>query len=176
VVVAVVGGVVVDVVGGGGVVLAVGVLHICVQFHTGITINITTHTHTHTHISAATVDDDDYDYDADADADAEAATAATGAVVFASSDAIDMAFSKRRVEDRKKWLNAYQTGTHVDYTLGTLSYTEFVNKELILFSMADNHRSIPSVVDGLKPAQRKVLFSCFKRKLKNEIKVAQLAG
>lgn len=42
--------------------------------------------------------------------------------------------------------------------------------------MADNQRSIPSLLDGLKPAQRKVLFSCFKRNLKKEIKVAQLAG
>jgi DNA topoisomerase-2 len=30
--------------------------------------------------------------------------------------------------------------------------------------------------DGLKPGARKILFSCFKRKLKNEIKVAQLSG
>ena len=51
-----------------------------------------------------------------------------------------------------------------------------VHKELSLFSVADNQRSIPCVVDGLKPSQRKVLFACFKRKLKREIKVAQLAG
>ena len=31
-------------------------------------------------------------------------------------------------------------------------------------------------MDGLKPSQRKVLFACFKRKLRREIKVAQLAG
>jgi DNA topoisomerase-2 len=31
-------------------------------------------------------------------------------------------------------------------------------------------------MDGLKPSQRKILFACFKRNLKNEIKVAQLAG
>lgn len=54
--------------------------------------------------------------------------------------------------------------------------SDFINKELILFSMADNIRSIPSVADGLKPGQRKVLFGCFKRKLVKEIKVAQLAG
>ena len=42
--------------------------------------------------------------------------------------------------------------------------------------MADNIRSIPSVVDGLKPGQRKVLFGCFKRNLKTEIKVQQLQG
>ena len=52
----------------------------------------------------------------------------------------------------------------------------FVNKELILFSRADLLRSIPSVVDGFKPSQRKVLFSCFKRKLRQDIKVAQLSG
>lgn len=57
-----------------------------------------------------------------------------------------------------------------------INYTDFVNKELILFSMSDNERSIPSMVDGFKPGQRKVFFSCLKRKLKDEIKVAQLAG
>ena len=52
-----------------------------------------------------------------------------------------------------------------------ITYGDFINKELILFSMADNVRSIPSVMDGLKPGQRKVIYSCFKRKLKGEIKV-----
>jgi hypothetical protein len=37
--------------------------------------------------------------------------------------------------------------------------------------MADNVRSIPSAADGLKPGQRKVIWACFKRKLKKEIKV-----
>lgn len=36
-----------------------------------------------------------------------------------------------------------------------VSYSEFVHKELILFSNMDNERSIPSLVDGLKPGQRK---------------------
>ena len=30
----------------------------------------------------------------------------------------------------------------------TVTYRDFVNKELILFSNADNERSIPSMVDG----------------------------
>lgn len=46
-----------------------------------------------------------------------------------------------------------------------------VLQELILFSRADLDRSIPSMVDGLKPGQRKILFSCFKRNLKKDIKV-----
>ena len=37
-----------------------------------------------------------------------------------------------------------------------VSYADFVNKELVLFSNCDNERSIPSVVDGFKPGQRKV--------------------
>uniref|UniRef100_A0A8C9W9Z3 DNA topoisomerase 2 n=1 Tax=Scleropages formosus TaxID=113540 RepID=A0A8C9W9Z3_SCLFO len=66
------------------------------------------------------------------------------------------------------------------YLYGTqtkhLSYNDFINKELILFSNSDNERSIPSLVDGLKPGQRKVMFTCFKRNDKREVKVAQLAG
>ena len=57
-----------------------------------------------------------------------------------------------------------------------VSYEDFINKEMIHFSNADNIRSLPSVIDGLKPSQRKVLYACFKRNLKNEIKVAQLTG
>ena len=55
-----------------------------------------------------------------------------------------------------------------------IPYSEFINKELICFSMADNIRSIPSVADGLKPGQRKVIWSCFKRKLKKEIRVRSM--
>ena len=77
---------------------------------------------------------------------------------------------------RKEWLKTYNQDTYVDHTVKQLSYTDFVNKELILFSVADCARSIPSLCDGLKPGQRKILYSCFKRKLKGEIKVAQLSG
>uniref|UniRef100_A0A3Q3VN89 DNA topoisomerase 2 n=1 Tax=Mola mola TaxID=94237 RepID=A0A3Q3VN89_MOLML len=67
-----------------------------------------------------------------------------------------------------------------DYLYGqstvSLTYNDFVNKELVLFSNSDNERSIPCLVDGLKPGQRKVLFCCFKRNDKREVKVAQLAG
>ena len=44
-------------------------------------------------------------------------------------------------------------------------------QELILFSRADLERSIPSMLDGLKPGQRKILFGCFKRNLSKDIKV-----
>lgn len=89
---------------------------------------------------------------------------------------IELAFSKKKADERKDWLRGFRPGTHLDPNLSTIPISEFINKELILFSIADNMRSIPSVLDGLKPGQRKVLYGCFKRNLVNEIKVAQLAG
>jgi DNA topoisomerase-2 len=95
------------------------------------------------------------------------------------SDLIDMVFNKKRVSDRKEWLNNLKKDTFLDYSNFQetgLKYSDFINKELILFSKSDCARSIPHVMDGFKPSQRKILFACFKRKLKEEIKVAQLAG
>ncbi|CAO1613505.1 unnamed protein product [Sympodiomycopsis kandeliae] len=89
---------------------------------------------------------------------------------------IDLAFNKKKADDRKEWLRQFKPGTYLDHNIEKVPLSDFINKELILFSMADNVRSIPSMVDGLKPGQRKVMFGCFKRKLKAEIKVAQLAG
>jgi hypothetical protein len=37
--------------------------------------------------------------------------------------------------------------------IDTLTYKDFIDKELVLFSRADCERSIPSVVDGLKPGK-----------------------
>ena len=47
---------------------------------------------------------------------------------------------------------------------------------MIHFSKYDNDRSIPNMCDGLKISLRKILYSAFKKNLKNEIKVAQFSG
>ncbi|KAJ2913034.1 hypothetical protein MD484_g7391, partial [Candolleomyces efflorescens] len=79
--------------------------------------------------------------------------------------------------DARKWESKYyKPGTFLDHRLRQIPFSDFINKELILFSMADNIRSIPCIADGLKPGQRKVIWGCFKRKIKKEIKVAQLVG
>mmetsp|Transcript_76281 Transcript_76281/g.220326 ORF Transcript_76281/g.220326 Transcript_76281/m.220326 type:complete len:1247 (+) Transcript_76281:84-3824(+) len=90
--------------------------------------------------------------------------------------AIDLAFNKKRADDRKTWINGYQEGAVVDHTQKEVSYKDFVDKELVLFSRYNVVRAVPSLVDGFKPSQRKVLFGCFKRKLKSDCKVAQLTG
>uniref|UniRef100_A0A1I8IIA3 DNA topoisomerase 2 n=1 Tax=Macrostomum lignano TaxID=282301 RepID=A0A1I8IIA3_9PLAT len=57
-----------------------------------------------------------------------------------------------------------------------LSCSDFIHRELVQFSLADNRRSIPALMDGLKPSQRKVLYTCFKRRQRQPIRVPQLAG
>lgn len=94
-----------------------------------------------------------------------------------SDDSIELAFNKGKADDRKDWLKGYNKTEIVNVKPGeTLPYEEFVNKDLIHFSNYNLERSIPSVVDGLKTSQRKILFSAFKRNLTKEIRVAQFAG
>jgi DNA topoisomerase II len=81
-------------------------------------------------------------------------------------DAIDLAFNKKKADDRKIWLSNYNPQIFVDHNIKELRYNDFVYKELIHFSVADNLRSIPSLIDGFKPGQRKIIYACFKRKLK----------
>lgn len=89
---------------------------------------------------------------------------------------IDMVFNKKLADERKEWINSLDETAYLDYKKGIIPYKDFFNVEMCAFSAYDVARSIPSAVDGLKTCQRKVMFACFKRNLKNEIKVAQLAG
>jgi DNA topoisomerase-2 len=42
--------------------------------------------------------------------------------------AIEMAFSKKRVEERKEWLSAYVPGTYLDQSAKRIGYSDFINK------------------------------------------------
>jgi DNA topoisomerase-2 len=100
--------------------------------------------------------------------------------------AVQLAFSKLdgtvATDRRKRWLEQYQPSVFVDRSSSdkkaVLTYADFVNKDLVAYMYYSNLRAIPSVVDGLKLGQRKVLFACFKKGLRvgEEIKVVQLAG
>ncbi|XP_076766901.1 DNA topoisomerase 2-like [Xylocopa sonorina] len=101
---------------------------------------------------------------------------------------IVMAFSKKCVDQRKDWLMNHMDETKRRKEIGlgerylyekdtrAVTFSDFINAELVLFSMYDNVRSIPNMMDGFKPGQRKVIYTCLKRNDKREIKVAQLAG
>jgi len=92
------------------------------------------------------------------------------------SDLIDMAFNKKRSNDRKDWLLSYKHNIDIDKFKVKQTYEKFINTELIEFSMADNLRSIPNLIDGLKPSQRKILYTLFKKNYKDQIKVSSFAG
>ena len=93
-----------------------------------------------------------------------------------SRAAIDLAFNKKRADDRKTWLGGYNRHNILDYAETEVTYQDFVNKELIHFSNYDIERSIPNICDGLKTSQRKIMFCCFKRNITKEMRVSQLSG
>jgi len=93
-----------------------------------------------------------------------------------TDDIIDMVFNKKRADDRKTWLEEYERESYLDTNKESVTYEEFVNKELIHFSKYDCDRSIPNLMDGLKISLRKILYSAFKKNLNSEIKVAQFSG
>jgi DNA topoisomerase-2 len=94
-----------------------------------------------------------------------------------SDEVIDLAFNKKRADDRKEWLANYDKDDVLDYTDMKVDFKTFVDKDLIHFSNRDLQRSINHICDGLKESTRKILFACMKRRLyTNEIKVAQLSG
>jgi DNA topoisomerase II len=93
-----------------------------------------------------------------------------------SDNVVDMVFNKKRADERKEWLTNYDRNSYLDTNDNNVSYTDFVNKELIHFSKYDCERSIPNMMDGLKISLRKILYSAFKKNLVNEIKVAQFSG
>ena len=47
------------------------------------------------------------------------------------SAALELAFSKKKIEERKQWLQGYVPGTYLDMSREHISYNDFVNKVLI---------------------------------------------
>jgi DNA topoisomerase-2 len=100
-------------------------------------------------------------------------------------ESMNKVFHLKYSDMRKDWLETYDPNRVVLKWDGnkpekkTITYTDYINTELIKFSLDDCKRSIPSLMDGLKEGHRKVLYVTFIRKLKytgKTIKVAQLAG
>ncbi|AEQ32844.1 DNA topoisomerase 2 [Acanthamoeba polyphaga mimivirus] len=92
-------------------------------------------------------------------------------------DAITLAFDKKRENDRKIWVNTYNPNNYIDNAQKRVSYYDFIHQELISFSVDDNLRSIPNIMDGFKPSQRKVFYGSVEEGIyKEEIKVSELQG
>ena len=99
-----------------------------------------------------------------------------------SSGELDKAFLKGKETERKLWISEYDPSDILKFsdtganTFTKIAIPDFINKELIAYSHASTIRAIPNVMDGFKTSQRKIIFGCFKKNLRKEIRVAQLAG
>ena len=98
-------------------------------------------------------------------------------------DAMLLAFEKKTTKSgekwsdmRKKWLCEYNPNVCLDSKIKHIPYQDYINNSLIHFSVNDNIRSIPCVVDGLKPSQRKIMYYMLMHNITNSVKVAQLSG
>jgi DNA topoisomerase II len=99
----------------------------------------------------------------------------------AASNNLNIAFQPDKASERKDWIaSQYSPDRIADRSSSSISISDFINNDLVQFSHANLWRAIPSLIDGLKPSQRKVLYACFKRDRgaakMAEVKVAQLAA
>lgn len=81
----------------------------------------------------------------------------------AASEKLDLVFNNKRADDRKVWLRDWNLDLE-DLDIGRLeeiSIADFVDKELIVYAKTSIRRSIPSLFDGLKDGQRKVLYGAY---------------
>ena len=117
------------------------------------------------------------DDESESEVEVESIESNTFVPIHDDDDAIRLAFDKKRANDRKKWLKNYDKNKILEYSQKQIPYYDFIHSDLIHFSNEDLVRSIPSVIDGLKPSHRKILYGSILRGLdKDEIKVSQLAG
>jgi DNA topoisomerase-2 len=78
-----------------------------------------------------------------------------------AGEKLELAFDKRLADERKTWMADYTSTTRTE-TLGIIPISTFIDQEFILYCLANIQRSIPSIMDGLKTVQRKVLYTAQK--------------
>ena len=100
-----------------------------------------------------------------------------------TDDTMEKVFSSKCSDQRKTWLKEYNPSKDTEIVsknpVQFLGISDFLDKEMIKFSIDDCKRSIPCVMDGFKESQRKILYAIFLKNLKysgKTMKVAQLAG
>ena len=77
--------------------------------------------------------------------------------------AIDLAFNKKKADQRKKWLGKYDRNDVLDYKEREVIFKDFINRDLIHFSNYDLERSIPSLMMVLKHLIEKLYLQLLKR-------------
>lgn len=101
---------------------------------------------------------------------------------FNAQEALDMAFSPTRADDRKKWMREWNY-TLEDLNIGRieqLPISELIDKELAIYAFRAVRRAIPSEMDGQKDGQRKIIWAAYclwgKKQGKESMKVTSFGG
>lgn len=86
-------------------------------------------------------------------------------------------FDGKRADRRKELLMSDAASVQVDYSQASVGLGQFLMAEMVPFSRYNNERSLAHVMDGLKPALRKILWVLLSgNKMSPTLKVAQLSG
>ena len=97
-----------------------------------------------------------------------------------ADETIDKVFLTKNSDKRKTWLSNWdptQENLHIGRdSVQELSISEFLDKEMICYSIADCQRSLPCMVDSLKTSQRKILYAFFLKNVTKDVKVAQISA
>jgi DNA topoisomerase-2 len=96
-----------------------------------------------------------------------------------TEEAITMGYDKKRSDDRKEWMNRYDKHDVIDPSDKQIYISDFVDKELVIFSIESAQRAIPNIMDGFKPSLRKIFYTVMRKGINteaSEIKVAELSG
>lgn len=86
---------------------------------------------------------------------------------------MNMAYSgnKTEIELRKQWVQTCTEDTYLPRVQHEpINISPFIMKDLVLFSHESCTRSIPNIYDGLKPTQRKILYTLFSLPEKDALK------
>jgi DNA topoisomerase-2 len=97
----------------------------------------------------------------------------------AYTDKLSLAFDTNQANARKEWLRTLTDDKYLPRRKGeSISIIDFLDADFLMFSYKNCVRSIPSMVDGLKPSQRKIIYTLFCRgdRAYTPEKVFQLGG
>lgn len=98
-----------------------------------------------------------------------------------TNDSVELAYSKKTgfTDKRKTWIASVNNESYLPRDKGEITFNDFCKIDLALAGYDTCDRSIPSIYDGLKPSQRKVLYTYFsmsQKAAKTSTKVFQITG
>lgn len=94
--------------------------------------------------------------------------------VLPDSELIELAFSKKRAQDRKAWSQTKRL--KADFAQQPREYTGFFNSSFLQYVTASIHRAIPNIMDGFKPIHRKILFAAMKLGSQTSLKISVMGS